>query len=107
MKQEQTSRRGICAALMSVLLCAAILFSTLLAVSPSLHQLLHQDANQASHECVVTMMQKQQLSSDAPAPLLVGFISRISFTPDLGPTVALSQIDHPLASSRGPPAILL
>ena len=107
MKQELTSRRGICAALMSVLLCSAILFSALLAVSPSLHQLLHQDANQASHECVVTMMQKQQVSSDAPAPLLVGFISTISFSPDVSPTVALSQVDHGLPSSRGPPVILL
>lgn len=107
MKQEQTSRRSLSAAIMSVLLCAAVLFSSLLAVSPKLHQLLHQDANQASHECVVTMLQKQQVCGDAPAPVLVSFVSTISFSPDLGPTIALSQVDHPLAFSRGPPAILL
>ena len=106
MKREQTLRRGL-RGFVSMLLCAAVLLSALMAVSPALHQLLHQDANQASHECVVTMLQKQQISGEAPAPIVVGFISTISFSPDLGPTIALSQVDHPLASSRGPPSILL
>ncbi|MGZ5530111.1 MAG: hypothetical protein ACXWJB_15655 [Limisphaerales bacterium] len=107
MKQELTSRRGLAAAFMSALLCAVVLFSALMAVSPSLHQLLHQDANQASHECVVTLMQKQQVCGEAPAPLLIACAETISFYPHLRSITLVSQVDYSLAASRGPPVILL
>ncbi|MGZ4973497.1 MAG: hypothetical protein ACXWDN_12120, partial [Limisphaerales bacterium] len=75
--------------------------------SPSLHQLLHQDANQASHECVVTLMQKQQVCGEAPAPLLIACAETISFYPHLRSITLVSQVDYSLAASRGPPVILL
>jgi hypothetical protein len=106
MLKEQTWRCGI-RAIVSTLLIAAVLFSALLAVSPSLHQLLHQDANQSTHECIVTMMQKNQVCGDAPAPLLVGFISAFSFSNPIAETPALSQVDYSSTDSRGPPVVLL
>src|SRR3954468_22717790 len=107
MKQEQTLRRPIWAGLMCLLLCAAVLFSAVLAVSPSLHRLLHQDANQSSHECVVTMMQKQQVCGDAPAPLLLGFTPAFSISVQIASTPASSQVDHSWSGSRAPPVVLL
>ena len=106
MKQEQTCSRAM-RAVMSVLLSAAVLLSALMAVSPALHKLLHNDANQASHECVVTMMQKQQVCGDSPAPLLIGFTPQFTFAPTTSPAKAWSQFDYASAPSRAPPAVLL
>jgi hypothetical protein len=92
---------------MSMLLSALVLFSALIAVSPSLHQLLHQDANQSSHECIVTLMQKQQVCGNAPAPLFIGFASVISFSAPALERPALSQVDYASAPSRAPPVVLL
>jgi hypothetical protein len=92
---------------MSLLLIAAVLLSALMAVSPALHQLFHNDANQASHECVVTMMQKQQVCGDAPAPLLLGFTPLFTFATVSSPATTWSQFDYASAPGRAPPVVLL
>ena len=106
MKQEQTWNRAL-RAVMSLLLSAAILLSALMAVSPALHQLLHDDANQASHECVVTMMQKQQVCGDSPAPLVLGLHSTFYFRTTSSSVSAWSQFDYASAPGRAPPVVLL
>ncbi len=106
MFRERASRR-VTTALISLLLTAAVLFSMMLAVSPALHQLLHNDANQASHECVVTLLQKQHVSADSPGPLLLGFTPTFGFSAPCIATPALSQFDYSSAPGRGPPAVLL
>jgi hypothetical protein len=89
------------------MLAAAVLFSLLLAASPALHQMLHNDANQASHECVVTLLQKHQVCGDSPAPLLLGFTPTFTFSAPCVATPVLSQFDYSSAPSRAPPAVLL
>jgi hypothetical protein len=106
MLKERTWRCGL-RAILSTLLIAAVLFSALLAVSPSLHQILHKDANQATHECVVTMLQKQQVCGDAPAPLLLGFTPTFSISIQNVSTPAVSQVDYAWSGSRAPPVVLL
>jgi hypothetical protein len=106
MKQEQTWSRALRAA-MSLLLSAAVLLSALMAVSPALHQLLHNDASLPSHECVVTMLQKQQACADSPTPLLIGFTPLLTFALTPIPATSWSQVDYASAPSRAPPAVLL
>jgi hypothetical protein len=106
MQQERTLRRSL-RAVLSLLLVAVVLGSALMAASPALHKLLHNDANQSSHECVVTMLQKQQVSGDAPAPLLVGFTPLSTFAPAPSLATEWSQFDYAAAPGRAPPAVLL
>ena len=65
--------------LLAGLLVVLLSFSTLLAVCPSLHKLLHDDAAREGHQCAITMLQQQLLVPAAPAPLLLdvplGFVA--------------------------------
>lgn len=88
----------------SLFLAASVLFSSLLAVSQALHQVVHKDAKQQDHQCVVTMLQKHQVSAAAThsvassiAANIVGFVS---FPKTLTP----SFCEHFLPETRGPPA---
>ena len=77
-----------------------------LAASPELHRLLHQDAQNPSHHCLVTQVQQQPLlaglvSSVAPAgpPALIEWVRSESFEflPAVNPRL------HPV---RGPPSVI-
>jgi hypothetical protein len=104
LKRTHRSRPG--QSLVALLLSALVLLSSLMAVSPALHQLLHQDAKQTSHHCVVTLMQKQHVCTASPAPLLLGLgLASISFFP-LTEAPAPSQFNYAPAPSRAPPASL-
>jgi hypothetical protein len=75
-----------------------------LAVSPELHQLLHQDAQNLSHQCLITQIKQHSLIAGAPAAI----------TP-VPPPAGLNSVccaesqfvpssDFRLSFSRGPPA---
>ena len=88
----------------SLLLSALVLLSSVMAVSPSLHKLLHNDANQASHQCVVTLLQKHQVSTSATSlavpqldSTVIGFVQARN---DLAPSSCVYLLPH----TRGPPA---
>src|SRR5215813_5936541 len=80
-------------------------FGTLaVTISPTLHQLLHSDAQSANHICLVTQVKQQALLAGlapviAPAP---------AFSPTQVETTADSlfprRIDRRLAPGRAPPA---
>ena len=74
-----------------------------LTVSPELHRLLHQDAQGAEHNCLVTQLQQHSLlagfailAAPAPAPVLVALVSypELQFVP---------ACDYRLSPSRAPP----
>ena len=83
------------------------LASFALAASPQLHRLLHQDAHNLNHHCLITQIKQQDLAAGCPvaleaAPLIGGF----------GLVVALDQqcvssFDFRVSFSRGPPSLLL
>ena len=59
---------------MAALLVALVLMLDALAACPALHALVHPDANQSSHECVITLFAHGQVdvavpTVEVPAPL--------------------------------------
>jgi hypothetical protein len=74
-----------------------------LTVSPELHRLLHRDAQEQNHNCLITHIQQQLLLAGlvpvtAPAPALVEVASVRPATPQFPPTH-----DYRLSPSRAPP----
>ena len=76
----------------------------LLAASPRLHHLLHQDSHATTHTCLISQVSQGTFTcglSSAPAPspvaIVFGALSQ-------GETIFLSVSDHSLAPSRGPPS---
>ena len=75
-----------------------------LAVSPQLHRLLHQDAHNLNHHCLITQIKQQNLIAGTPAALQVeasldGFDVVASFDEQF-----VSSFDFRASFSRGPPS---
>jgi len=76
-----------------------------LTVSPELHHLLHQDAQNPGHNCLITQIQQHPLlagfaiiTAPAPAPVAIAAVSRaeVQFLP---------ACDYRLSPSRAPPVL--
>jgi len=77
-----------------------------LTVSPELHHLLHQDAQGANHNCLITQIQQHPLlagfapiAAPAPAPVVVALVcsAEVQFLP---------ARDYRVSPSRAPPSLL-
>ncbi len=55
---------------LAAMLLAGFALALLMSASPELHRLLHHDANDDAHECLVTTLNHDGCDSDVPAPLL-------------------------------------
>lgn len=88
------------------LLILTVLFSLLLSASPSLHEHVHHDATQASHECAITVFQKQQLLASNPNILIVEQHLEVSQRMIATDCTAVSDFDYRFSASRAPPFIL-
>ena len=81
-----------------------VFISSLLAVSPALHQWLHQDATQSSHQCAITLLEQQQILSSDPHPILIALdLGLIGFAPLIKTPQTLS-VDYTSSPSRAPPS---
>lgn len=60
----------------ALLLTALILFLSVVADSPALHQLIHADASSVDHNCAVTLFVKGQISSVDLVPILGSPVSQ-------------------------------
>ena len=86
---------------------AALVFMWLgicaLEVSPELHHLLHNDANNPAHNCLVTQLQHHSIISGA-APMLVP-MAPVAWSPPLVryDFQLLRSFDYRLSPSRAPP----
>jgi hypothetical protein len=92
-----------CQAVISALLIALVLMLDALAASPALHALVHNDANQSGHQCVVTLFAHGQVEAatptvDVPAPAL-----NIVGSAPFQISVFAPAIEN-LPAGRGPPA---
>lgn len=91
---------------LGVLLILLVLLLNALAASPSLHELIHKDADQAGHSCAITMFAHGQVDSSTVDVVIPVPIASIEFFPQL-----LVSIPHPLPAAlppgRGPPVSLL
>ncbi len=96
---------NISRAIVAVWLVAWMLFASLLSANPSLHEQIHDNASQSSHQCAVTLLEQQQLLSGEPQ--VFAFRPDFAETEVLAPaTIAfVSQNDLRLLPTRGPPVL--
>ena len=88
----------------AVLLIGLVLFMAALASSEALHKLVHHDANEAGHECAVTLFAHGHVDSttcDIPIVIPTGWIET---TPHLEFFVFCAVIEN-LPLGRAPPAV--
>jgi len=89
----------------SGLLVALVLLLNALAASPVLHELVHKDAEKASHACVVTLFAHGQIdtvSGDVPAVVPTASIETATSIIFSVPSTAIEN----LPPGRAPPAVL-
>jgi len=88
---------------LSGLLVALVLLLNALAASPALHELIHKDADQAGHSCVVTLFAHGQVdSASGDVPVAVP-LTLIETTPSSIFSVPGTAIEN-LPPGRAPPA---
>ena len=89
----------VCAATLAlvVLACAA------LASNPSLHHLLHSDADEEGHDCVIELFAHSQVVAADPVIAFILGDSRIIESPLVSPAVVLARDEHRLLPGRAPP----
>ena len=87
------------------LLVALVLLLNALAASFALHELVHKDADRASHACVVTLFEHGQVDSvSGEVPVAVPLVL-IETTPSSIFSVPSTAIEN-LPPGRAPPAVL-
>jgi len=91
-------------ALIAALLVALVLLLDAMVACPALHELLHADADQAGHECAVTMFIHGQVDSAVVVVAAVLPAAPVEYSPV--PAIAFfpTRTDA-LPPGRGPPAI--
>lgn len=82
---------------------ALVLLLNALAASPALHELIHKDANQASHACVVTLFAHGQVDSASGEVPVVVPMALIETTSSIIFSVPSTAIQN-LPPGRAPPA---
>jgi hypothetical protein len=75
-----------------------------LVASPVLHKCLHHDADQADHECAVTLLAHGNCEIASDVPVL---ITPSSFVPERtqAPVSPVLEVDYQLLPGRAPPSV--
>jgi len=81
-----------------------VLLLDAMAASPALHELIHQDANKAGHECAATMFAHGKVESATVEVPTVVPAALIESTPQIEFSVFTTAIEN-LPPGRGPPAV--
>jgi hypothetical protein len=92
---------------MTALLVAFCVVSSFMAVSPVFHHWLHDDSETSAHQCVVTLLQQQQITPATPiteAPVFEYVLSRPA---ELSQSVCLPSVALEVASCRAPPSFFV
>ena len=89
--------------LLGVLLIFLVLLLNLLAASPSLHQLLHGDANHAEHQCAVTLFAHGKVDTASVAVPISVPLAVVETAPAIIFSSFSPAIEH-LPAGRAPPA---
>jgi hypothetical protein len=83
-----------------VLVCAAT------ADNPALHRLLHPDADDAHHECAISLFAHGQVHVASPTPMLAAPEAVVFAAPFAPPLLLLEDRDYLLLPERAPPSLL-
>jgi hypothetical protein len=67
----ENSVAGTAPKIVALFLAAMLQWATVLAVCPSLHELIHHDADDEHHDCAVTMLLAGQLEQPAIDPIVI------------------------------------
>jgi hypothetical protein len=67
----ENSVAGTARKIVSLFLAAMLQWATVLTVCPSLHELIHHDADDEHHDCAVTMLLAGQLEQPAIDPIVI------------------------------------
>ena len=86
------------------LLAGLVLLLDAMAASPSLHELIHQDAGKPDHECAVTMFAHGQVDSAAVDVPVVAPPAFVETVPAAVISVFSPAIEH-LPAGRAPPVL--
>jgi hypothetical protein len=78
-----------------------------LSASPSLHRLVHADADSADHSCIVTLFTKGQLLPSPEIQIFIGLALLFGGSFMLAETFAFCPADYRVSSSRAPPRFLV
>jgi hypothetical protein len=85
------------------LLAVLIVFLSIAGSSLSLHKLIHPDAREAGHSCVITLFAKSQFSPAPEAAIFIGMALLFGGFVVLALAILLPAADYRFSSSRAPP----
>ena len=91
---------------MASLLIGLVLFTGAMASSAGLHQLVHHDANEAGHECAVTLFAHGHVDSAACDVPVIRPTAFVETTPRLEFSVFSTTIEN-LPPGRAPPSVCI
>jgi hypothetical protein len=100
MPGETRSRR-----LLGLACLALILALELFASFPTLHRLVHADADCFDHQCVVTLFKQGNVCTADTAPVIVAFVAIFLFYLPVLSSAVSSLFDYRFSHSRGPPTV--
>jgi len=69
---RENSNTSIGATVVALFLAAMLQWATVLAVCPSVHELIHHDADDEHHDCAVTLFLAGQVEQTSIDPILIG-----------------------------------
>ncbi len=91
---------------LGVLSILLVLLLNLLAASPSLHELLHHDADEPGHQCAVTLFAHGQVDTPVVEVAVTVPVAPIEFLPQISVSIPNALVAT-LPPGRGPPVSFL
>jgi hypothetical protein len=88
-----------------VLLIALVLLLNAMAAVPALHEWVHRDADQAGHQCAVTLFAHGQVESSAHAVSVVLPAAATETAPHWNPPFSGTTLEN-LPPGRAPPSVV-
>ncbi|MGB7747010.1 MAG: hypothetical protein WBN75_06965 [Verrucomicrobiia bacterium] len=88
--------------MLAVLLVGLVLLLNAMAVAPALHRLIHHDADEAGHECAVTLFAHGQVDSPVVKVAVIIQVAPVEFLP-LTSVSVFNALVKTLPPGRGPP----
>ena len=90
----------------AVLLVGLVLLLNAMAAAPTLHELIHKDADESGHQCAVTLFAHGQVDSPVVEVAAVIPVAPVEFLPLTSVSVFIALVET-LPPGRGPPVSLL
>ena len=89
---------------LAVLLIGLVLLLDVMAAAPRLHELVHHDADRASHQCAVTLFSHGKVEAAAPVVYVVAPTVAVTTIRHLELSVSDTAVEF-LPPGRAPPAV--